>query len=97
MKTLTFALAILLLGCTQDKVFTDASKTIVDGEVYLVRQLRLGTYQALPNVTADDALFSTDAMVWGRNVRAIEQVTGCTVVLGSVKNDFTNTIAAVEC
>lgn len=96
-KTLPFFLLIALMGCTQQDFFPNADTTTVDGDIYVVRQTQPGTFQAMPNEAPGKALFVNDATIWANNVKAIEQVTKCKVAAGSVSNDFTITIAAVDC
>lgn len=92
-------LLVFLSACTtMDQYFPNSTLTTVNGEDYLVRQLGPSTYQAVPNDPSKHSVFGTyDASVWANNIRAIEQVTGCKVPSGSVRNEMTNTVAAVDC
>lgn len=91
------ACALFSACTTMEDYFPDATKTIVDGEEYMVRPLSPGTYQAFPNTPDLGRLVAYDARIWGNNVKAIQQVTGCTVMLGSTRNENDSTVAAVDC
>lgn len=82
---------------TMEQYYPNASKTLVDGEEFIVRELSPGTYQAFRNHPDLGYLVAYDARIWGRNVKAIEQVTGCKVMPGSTRNTADNTVAAVDC
>ncbi len=100
MRVITLlTIAATLAACTKmEQYYPDASKTVVDGETFVVRLLKPGTYQAIPNEPGKYGLIGhPDATVWARNVRAIEQVSGCKVVPGAVKNDELISVAATSC
>ena len=92
------AIAILTSACTRmEHFYPEAAKTIVDGEEFVVRQQGEGNYLAVPNDPRPYNQMSIDARAASKNVRAIEQVTGCKVIIESIQNRSVNTIAAVRC
>lgn len=89
---------LFLSSCTHmEQYYPDATKTLIDGEEFVVRQQGEGNYLAVPNDPSRYNVASTDARAAPRNVRAIEQVTGCAVLRDSIQNRGLNTIAAVSC
>ena len=96
MKSALVATVLLALGaCTQMDQYFDGKVVQVDGKDYLVRQLSTGSYQAMPN--EPEAKWHVDAAEWASNIKAIELATGCPVLQGSVQNNRSGTIAAVQC
>lgn len=79
----------------------DAKVVVIDGQEHLVRKLPNvdDAYQAMENrpSTQSAIIGVIDPLVYARNVRAIEQVTGCPVVPGSIQNSNNGTIAAAKC
>lgn len=94
------ALLALLAGCTQmTGYYPDGKVVTIDGEAVLVRQLpgRERGYHAVPNRPDPSTLFTRDPAISLRNIRAIEAVTGCTVLRETIENREANTFAAVTC
>ena len=97
-KVLAALVVAVVSGCTKmEDFYPNATKTVVDGEEFMVRKINESTYQAMPNDPNKYSILTHEAGVWPRNIRAIEQVTGCQVAVGSVKNEHQNTLAAVAC
>lgn len=91
-------LAAFTTACTRmEHYYPQAHKTVVDGEEFVVRKQGEGNYLAIPNDPSQYNVMSVDARAALKNVRAIEQVTGCKVVRESIQNRGVNTIAAVVC
>ena len=91
-------LAALTTACTRmEQFYPEAEKTVVDGEEFVVRKQGEGNYLAIPNDPSRYNVMTVDARAASKNVRAIEQVTGCKVITESIQNRRVNTIAAVRC
>lgn len=91
-------IATAVSACTRmEQYYPDGTKTVIDGEEFIVRQQGAGNYLAVPNDVSPYNMMSVDARAALKNVRAIEQVTGCTVIRESIQNREVNTIAAVRC
>jgi hypothetical protein len=107
LRTVPFGLAVAsaiaaLASCTtMQQYWPDAKVVVIDGQEHLVRKLPNveDAYQAMENrPTAQSAIIGViDPLVYARNVRAIEQATGCPVVPGSIQNSGNQTIAAAQC
>lgn len=107
MRTMHFGLMAVgafaaLASCTtMQQYWPDAKVVVIDGQEHLVRKLPNveDAYQAMENrPTAQSAIIGViDPLVYARNVRAIEQVTGCPVLEGSIQNSGNGTIAASKC
>ena len=101
MKTIALLTVLALAACSQmEDFYPGASVVTIDGHEHLVRKLsgRASTYQAMENnPTVGQMMTGIDASIYARNVKAIEQVTGCKVALGSVENGSNITMAATDC
>lgn len=83
-----------------DQYYPNANVVTVDGQEHLVRKLngRANTYQAMENKpSVGQMMVGIDSAIYGRNVRAIEQATGCKVDMTTISNSGNQTIAATSC
>lgn len=86
----------LIAGCTVSSVYTDATVIMIDGEPWFVRPMQdPDTWQAGPDKGQPGIV--TRPAIYATNIKAIEQVSGCSVIAGSVTNISGNTLAAVDC
>lgn len=85
----------MMAGCTVSSVYTDATVITMDGEPWFVRAMEdADTWQAGPDAKVEIVVRPA---IYARNIRAIEQVSGCKVIDGSVTNMNGITMAAVDC
>lgn len=102
MKIQMFACGTLvaLAACsTVHDYYPNSQVVTVDGVEYMVRPMNSGktSWQATPNRPDGRGMIFIDASIYMGNVKAIEAATGCPVFGPSVKNQNTDTIAAVDC
>lgn len=99
-RFLVAATTLVLASCsTVHDYYPNSQVVTVDGTEYMVRPLNAEktSWQATPNRPDGRGMLIIDASIYMGNVKAIEKATGCPVFAPSVKNQNTDTIAAIDC
>jgi hypothetical protein len=98
MKNHMIAATLLLCACTPAGPFSSAPthRLSIDGQMWQVQQMPAGKDTWAAN-KEDPWGGWLDPRDYQRNVRAIEQVSGCKVVRETISNQGMNTTAAVSC
>jgi len=89
---------IALTACKNSQIYDDATVLSLDGYSWFVRETNdPGIWMAGPDKGWEKKVFKVEPRFYARNIKAIEQVSGCRYEPGSAVNNNGYTLAAVQC